>query len=290
MNSQEINQDNFDYLAKQITFTGFNTVDPRELEKQMKADKNEFSIDVHTMVGQDKLDVQLNFGKAKNPSATRDSDYYFFNSYDVKLSKEGAEESLGQSFKVSYGNSYTLREAYNMMEGRSVNKDFISVNWDNRDEDKTINAWAYLNFKQARDDGKGFEIRKAFNFDIEKALSQLPIKDFDIPNVKHTIIDNLQKGNYQQVKFDVEGKEVKQFIEAAPRYNSVNIYDENMVRQYLVAPKEKIQNQGEQMNQGQQKSEMQSEKQPDQKKERVAKQENLAKTNKPVKKQGRKVR
>ncbi len=290
MSREEINQDNFDYLAKQITFTGFNTVDPRELETKMKADKEEFSIDVHTMAGKDKLDVQLNFGKAKNPSTIRDNDYYFFNSYDVKLTKEGAEQALNQSFKVSYGNSYTLREAYNMMEGRSVNKDFISVNWDNRDEDKTINAWAYLNVKNTRDDGKGFEIRKAFNFDLEKALNQFPIKDFDIPNVKHTIMDNLQKGNYQQVKFVVEGKEEKRFIEAAPRYNSVNIYDENMVRQYLVAPKEKVQSKDQQLDKGQQKSEAQSEKQSEQKKVTAAKQDDAAKTNKRVKKQGRRVR
>jgi len=48
------------------------------------------------------------------------------NSYDASLKKDGTAESLEQTFYINKGQNITLKEAYNLMEGRAINKDLTN--------------------------------------------------------------------------------------------------------------------------------------------------------------------
>ncbi|RWU08125.1 hypothetical protein [Pedobacter chitinilyticus] len=244
MSNAEINQENFDYLAKQLAYSGFSEISQQELEKKMLKDKEEFSIEHSAMIGKDKVHVTLNFAKGKNRPELSDKEYYFFNSFDMQLQKEGQENAIKQNFGMYYGNSFSMHEAYNLMDGRSVNKTFISK------DKEPYNAWAYIDFKKTTDDGN-FQMKRAFNFDLDKALQKLPIKNIEVEKVRENLAANLGRGTIQMVNFVYGDREEKRYIEAAPRYNGINLYDENMKRQFLANENDKKQQTGEQLDQSQ---------------------------------------
>lgn len=234
MSTVEISQENFDYLARQLALSGFSDIKQQELERKMLKDREEFTIEHSVMIGKDKVDITLNFAKGQNRPELSDKEYYFFNSFDMQLQKEGKEEVLTQKFGMYYGNSFTLHEAYNLMDGRSVNKNFIS-----KDNEK-YNAWAYIDFKKTTDDGN-YQMKRVFSYDLGEHLQKLPIKNIDNLFTQRNLMDGLKRGDVQMVNFVYGDKEEKRHIEAAPRYNSINIYDENMKRQYLANENDKRQ-------------------------------------------------
>lgn len=210
-----MNEKNFDYLKDQVKYTGFGEALEEELKQNMEQLKPEFKLQHDAFYGESRVGAELNFRKSEQ------SDLYFFNSYKVSLQKEGSEESLEQTFYINRGNNITLKEAYNLMEGRSVNKDLT-----NR-EGETYNTWLQLDFKNS--DSKGnFLINhyhENYGFDLEASLAKLAIKELNTPKYKDDLISSLKKGNFQSATFIKDGAEVKQFLEANPQFKTVTVYD-----------------------------------------------------------------
>lgn len=210
-----MNEKNFDYLKDQVKYTGFGEALEGELKQNMEQLKPEFKLQHDAFYGDSRVGAELSFRKSEQ------SDLYFFNSYKVSLQKEGSEESLEQTFYINRGNNITLKEAYNLMEGRSVNKDLT-----NR-EGETYNTWLQLDFKNS--DSKGnFMINhyhENYGFDLEASLAKLSIKELNTPKYKDDLISSLKKGNFQSATFIKDGAEVKQFIEANPQFKTVTVYD-----------------------------------------------------------------
>ena len=112
------------------------------------------------------------------------------------------------------------------MGGRSVNKDLTNK------EGQLYNAWLQMDFKQSDDNGN-FKIQQYhqnYGYDLEATLSKHPIKELENETYKSNLIDSLKKGNLQSATFQNEGSEQKQYIEANPRFKTINIYDSNMQR------------------------------------------------------------
>lgn len=215
-----MNEKNFDYLKDQVMYTGFGEALEGELRQNMEQQKPEFKLQHDAFYGESRVGAELNFRKSEQ------SDLYFFNSYKVNLQKEGSEESLEQTFYINKGNNITLKEAYNLMEGRSVNKDLT-----NR-EGETYNAWIQLDFKNT-DSRRNFILNhyhENYGFDLEAALSKHPIKELSTPKYKEDLLNSLKKGNIQSATFVKDGTEVKQFLEANPQFKTVTVYDSNLKR------------------------------------------------------------
>ncbi|SEP07084.1 hypothetical protein [Flavobacterium sp. fv08] len=215
-----MNEKNFDYLKDQVMYTGFGEALQSELKQNMEQLKPEFKLQHDTFYGESRVGAELSFRKSEQ------SDLYFFNSYKVSLQKEGSEESLDQTFYINKGNNITLKEAYNLMEGRSVNKDLT-----NR-EGETYNSWVQLDFKNTDTRGNFMlnHYHENYGFDLEAALSKHPIKELNNPKYKDDLINSLKKGNIQSATFVKDGKETKQFVEANPQFKTVTVYDANQNR------------------------------------------------------------
>lgn len=213
-----MNEKNYDYLKDQVMYTGFGEAMEGELRQNMEQLKPEFKMNHDAFYGNDKVSAELNFRKSEQ------SDLYFFNSYRVKLQKEGNDESLEQTFYINKGNNITLKEAYNLMEGRSVYKELT-----NKEEEK-YNTWVQLDFKNT--DSKGnfmtHHYHENYGFDLEGALAKHPIKELNTPKYKDDLISSLKKGNLQSATFLKGGKEVKQFVEANPQFKTILVYDSNL--------------------------------------------------------------
>lgn len=240
-----MNEKNLEYLQNQVKFTGFGEGLSDSLKQQIVKGGEDFKLQHSAKFGNDTVSAELNFSKSKQ------SDMYFFNNYDVSLKKDNNDEELKQTFYINQSGSITLKEAYNLMEGRAVNKDL-------KTQDKQdYNAWLQIDFRES--DAKGnFKLKsysENYGYDIEAALAKHPIRELTSAGEKEDLINSLKKGNLQSVTFEKEGKEEKHYIEANPKFKTINVYDSNMAKM------DKTQSQSEKQSQGESKSTKQDNKQ-----------------------------
>ncbi|HRP55031.1 hypothetical protein [Agriterribacter sp.] len=172
------------------------------------------------------------------------SDYYFLNKFDLQLQKDGRTDSVKQTYYITSrkvaGNGeengeqkakqdikYTLKEGYNLLDGRPVYKNLVSK------EGNEYEAWNKLNFKKKLDNGN-FEMKqytKNYGFDLENVLSKYPIKELANEQYKQSLIDSLHRGNLQKATFvGSDGSEEKLYISPSITLGALNVYDQNKER------------------------------------------------------------
>ena len=215
-----MNEKNFEYLRNQVKYTGFGEGLDNELKEKMQQQTSNFTLNHEVLYGVDRAKATLSFKKSDQ------SEMYFFNSYKVDLQKDNSKESLEQTFYINKGSNITMKEAYNLMEGRAVNKELTNK------EGQLYNSWVQMDFKETDSNGnfKLNQYHQNYGYDIEASLSKLPIKELETPKYKEDLMDSLKKGNIQSATFLKDGKEVKQFIEVNPQFKTINVYDTNMKR------------------------------------------------------------
>ena len=225
LKANTMNEKNLEYLKDQLKYTGFGeTFDAELRENIMKGDKD-FKI-MHTGImnngvpNKDTLTVELNFKRSEQ------TDMYFFNSYHVNLQKEENKPGLEQTFYINKDSaSITMKEAYNLMEGRSVNKDLKNK------EGESYNCWLKMNFKDSENGNfKLNQYHQNYGYDLEASLAKHSIKELNTPQYKDDLLNSLKKGNLQSATFVVGGAESKMYVEANPQFKTVNVYDTNLQR------------------------------------------------------------
>jgi len=216
-----MNQKNLEFLKDQLKYTGFGETFDQDLKEKMLKGETEFKLMKEGVYGTDSMTAVLNFKKSDQ------SDLYFFNSYQINLQKEDNKTGLEQTFYINNDNtSITLKEAYNLMEGRSVNK-----NLKNKDGE-TYNCWIRMDFKESDDRGN-FRLQhyhQNYGYDLEASLEKHSIKELLTPQYKEDLMNSLKKGNLQSVTFVVGGEERKQFVEANPQFKTIKVYDASLQR------------------------------------------------------------
>ncbi len=230
-----MNQKNLEFLVDQIKYTGFGDTLTPALKEQMEKGEKEFTIAHEASFGSGTLSSELSFKKSDQ------SELYFFNSYKAALQKEGASHAPEQIFYVSKDNTFTMKEAFNLLEGRAVNKDLRNK------EGEMYNCWTKLNFTDAESNGnfKMNQYHQNYGYDLEAAVSKHSIKELETPKFKEDLLNSLKKGNLQSVTFVVSGVESKMYIEANPHFKTVKVYDANRQRINHRESKAEKQQQGE---------------------------------------------
>ncbi|RPD44055.1 hypothetical protein [Paracnuella aquatica] len=224
-----MNQKNFDYLKDQVKFTGFGDSLEPEMKEKMQKQVPEFQLYHNAKFGNDVSTAVLHFKKSEQ------TDMYFFNKYELTLKLENNADMMKQTFFIGKANNVTLKEAYNLMNGRAVNKDL------NNKEGQAYNAWLQMDFKETDKNGN-YQLKhfhQNYGFDLAKELAKHPIKELASEQDKTRLLESLQKGNRQAVTFLKEGNEQRMYVEANPRFKSVNIYDGSMQRVHSQSQKEK---------------------------------------------------
>jgi len=214
-----MNENNFQYLCDQLKYTGFGEALEIELKEKLKQQQASFELYHENYYDDDRVArATLNFSKAK------DADMYFFNSYRVELQKENISDALEHTFYIHKGSNITMKEAYNLMMGRAVNKDLVNK------EGQSYNAWLQMDFKNCDENGN-FKLQhyhQNYGFDLTETLAKYPIKELEKESFKEDLIRSLKKGNLQVVTFLKDGELVKAYIEASPQFKTIGIYDDNM--------------------------------------------------------------
>jgi len=214
-----MNEKNFDYLKSNIRNHGFGETLGPAIEAQLKNGAAEFTLPYKTEVNKREMEATLYFGKSK------DNDMYFFNKYDSRVKNE-KNETVAQTFYINNGWGVTLKEAYNLLNGRTVHKELTNK------EGEKYQAWVQLDFA-AKDKHGNYERKQYhqnYGYEIKDVLNHYPIKELLKAEDAAMLIKSLEKGNVQMVTLELPDKDVKVFIEANPQYKSLTVYDNKMQR------------------------------------------------------------
>lgn len=216
-----MNEKNFDYLKNQVKFTGFGEGHEGELKEKLAAQEPRFTLFHQEAFGKDSTLSTLQFKKSE------ESDMYFFNSYTLGLKSNQYPDGIQQTFYIaSKEDNITLKEAYNLMSGRSVHKELSNK------EGEKYTAWLQIDFKEM-DKNNNYKMKQYhqnYGFKLEETLWKHPIKELGTEQGKTRLLESLERGNRQSVTLIKGGEEVKVFIEASPQFKSLNFYDAKMQR------------------------------------------------------------
>lgn len=223
-----------------IPHANVNGVDSIELESRMKslrdqlpADANRVAVNIADPEQKSKIlkDLATLSGNAKGKDiADRLMAVYMkpadFTD-DPKL-WDGAQkiidnEKVSQTFYLNNGKGVTAKEAFNLLEGRAVNKDLV------KKQGEKYNAWIQLDFAHKKPD-EPFKVKQFhsnYGFDLEKELAKYPFRELSDQAQKDDLIKSLKKGNLHSVNVETAEGNRKQFIKASPEQRTIERYYSN---------------------------------------------------------------
>jgi len=215
-----MNEKNFEYLKNNIKYHGFGDKADLLLHTELQKQLPEFTLRLDTEVNKEPVSAELYFKRSK------ETDMYFFNRYSVQMKneKEGAEVS--QTFYLNNSSGITLKEAYNLLNGRSVYKEL-----ENKEGEK-YKAWVKLDFSEKDGAGnyKRIQYHENYGYDINAVLNKYSIKELNNEKQQEDLVRSLQKGNIQIASFEKNGTAEKLYVEANPQFKAINVYDMKMNR------------------------------------------------------------
>lgn len=216
-----MNEHDYEYLVNQLEHLGFGRDTSFQLLNQMCRDQPQFSIQHEVYYGSDKVRALLQFQKSE------ETGMYFFNNYKLQVLKGNNSEVMKQTFYLnSKEENITLKEAYNLLEGRAVLKEI-----GNKEGEKRT-VWIQLDFKET-DGNSNFKLKnypENYGFDLADILGKHPINELTNEQDRKQLTESLECGNRQSITY-VRGDTVtKMFLEAVPQFKSIRIYDSDMKR------------------------------------------------------------
>lgn len=212
-----MDQENYEFLTEKLKYSGFEEKLNARLKEEIKSGKENFKLPLGMDIEGKKMDVDLFFKKSAI------SDRYFFNKFEAKLQNANPElEPKSHTFYQNLG--ITAKEAFNLLEGRAVFKSLLDS------EKEPYKTWLQLDLGK-KDEHKNFvaqQYHEKYGFNLEETLKKFPIKELNDQTKTEWMMKALQKGNTYPIVMDKAGREEVMFIEANPRFKSINVYDSQM--------------------------------------------------------------
>ena len=215
--------DQVKYLKNQMKYLGFGEGEKlhKDLEKGIKSKNQQFEIKTTSdkALPENKVDFTLKFNKT-------DSGGIFLNSYNAKLTNEKNEE-ISHNFPVNRENTFTAKEAINLLEGRSV-----KIEFHNPKSDQQENAFVQFNFDEPKTEKGNYLFQnfyKNYGVETDKIVEKSNLI-FDKPEYKENTIKSLEKGNIVKVKFEKDDKVIEGKAILNPQNRNLKLYDSDMNR------------------------------------------------------------
>ena len=215
--------DQVEYLKNQLKYLGFGEGEKlhKDLEKGIKSKNQQFEIKTTSdkALPENKVDFTLKFNKT-------DSGGIFLNSYNAKLTNEKNEE-ISHNFPVNRENTFTAKEAINLLEGRSV-----KIEFHNPKSDQQETAFVQFNFDEPKTEKGNYLFQnfyKNYGVETDKIVEKSNLI-FDKPEYKENTIKSLEKGNIVKVKFEQDDKVIEGKAILNPQNRNLKLYDSDMNR------------------------------------------------------------
>jgi hypothetical protein len=218
-----MNEKNVEFLKEALKFLGFGEGMYKRLTEEIAKALPDFKLRTENQYGPDKVGYSLDFSKSDK------SNMYFFNKYTATLNPGLDSPDKCQTFYINKNSGVTAKEAYNMLNGRAVNKDLTNK------EGEAYNAWMQIDWNQKDNNGnhKLKLIHQAYGFDLDKELQKHPIAELENPVTKERLMRSLERGNLHEVKFKNGDSINSRFIEANPQFKTLNVYDEKLKKIFM---------------------------------------------------------
>jgi len=203
---------NLEALKNNLNYLGFGEGLNDQLEKNIREQKSWFTLQHEVIHNNQKMQTMLSF------KVDDQNDMTFFNKYSAQL------DDKKQTFYLDRGNGVTTKEAFNLLQGRAVNKDLVNK------KGEKYNAWIQLDFSKKEESGnyKMDRYHENYKYNLEEALSRYPLKELEDSKWKEDLMKSLEKGNIQAVKMEIGNKEELMYIAANPKERVIHIYDKAM--------------------------------------------------------------
>ena len=219
-----MNTKNLNDLKDTLKYQGFGEQLSSDLEKAVTKGEKTFTLEathIHDLpiskaddpLTRDKVSYELSFKQGKN-------EQYYFNSYQAKLESPQFKDRQ-QTFYLDMGRTYTAKEAYNLLSGRSVYKSLQNK------EGQRYNAFVQLDFKGEQKANGNYPLKsyhENYGFRLSQTIAELPIK-FSSLEERDRLIKSLEKGNLQKVQL-TDGQTL--FAKTVPATRSLKFYDDKL--------------------------------------------------------------
>jgi hypothetical protein len=117
-----------------------------------------------------------------------------------------------------------MKEAYNLLDGRAVNKDFEKAGGEK------YNAWVKLDFDK-KTEGGGYRVHQFhenYGYNLERVIERYPLAELKNEAFSEALLQSLRKGNLQEVTWLDQGEKVARFIAADPENRGLRVYDRTL--------------------------------------------------------------
>ena len=214
-----MNTNNSDETAALLVSLGVNKDKLVVIEERAETDeaRDEFKMLVAENFDRDTtLTATFFFSRIESESLS-----YTLIKYDAQLTlKDKSLPPRKQTFFYIKSVIITLKEAFNLLQGRSVYKEFSASTGEK------YHAWVSLNLvKKDIHDNYEFEYNRSFqSFDLGRALANYPIQELQEEKSALSLIQSLLMGDMELVNFITGRKIEKIYIEANPQMEAINIY------------------------------------------------------------------
>jgi len=189
-----MSNENLEFLHNALKYLGFgeNNLLNRELDEAYAQGQDSFELETEVSFdGETRLAARLYFGRGKDAY----SDRFFLNSYEAVLRyPDRPEKEARKMFNIDSGRrGVTLKQAYNLLQGRYVQRKIIDKNGE------TYLRWLYLEPKIPDTDGFAFLHQIKQQFDLDKALNVYNIPELRSQVLRERICSSLRRGNLHPV-------------------------------------------------------------------------------------------
>jgi hypothetical protein len=201
-------QINYDFLSNELKFLGFGDGLFADLKEMLDTEHSTFELVYRNVIEREPVRALLYFNRP-DPEG-----YFFFSKYALSLGEKQ------HNFFIFKGKGVTVKEGFNLLNGRAVYKQRIVKNG------QKFNEWIELDLT-ARDEN-GFRINlypESHGFDLFAVIQSLQI---DTPTAnwdRSMLIRSLEKGNLQTAFIREEGTNRKVYISANPKDRTITVHE-----------------------------------------------------------------
>jgi hypothetical protein len=198
-------------LSRDLKFLGFGELLQASLRDAMDSKTENFGLTFKGKINQDKISARLNFKRLTQ------SGNIHFTDYDLMV------RDRMQQFRIFKGRGVTVKEGYNLLCGRAVFKELTGR------EGKKFNVWLQLDLETLEEEGfKTNMYYENYGFDLESALSMLPIEPPSSNWTRSMLLRSLQKGNLQPAFMRDPSGVRSVLLEAHPKDRTIQIKEYSM--------------------------------------------------------------
>jgi hypothetical protein len=205
---------NLEYLNEDLKYLGFgeNTFLNQQLEEQIQKGEPEFELYTDAFFEHFvRTEAKLHFLRLVKQGSYVFDHYIATNQYEQDPGKNKQRE-----FHIYKGVGVTLKEAYNLLDGRAARIDQINQ------DDERYSVWVQLDFDE-KDAHQNYRFKYYRYFDLEKVLAGYPIQEYQAEATRKNLLASLERGNKYLVTLNT-GKPEPKWIEANPAERTIRIY------------------------------------------------------------------